>query len=437
MYGTTSSDLRDALGILLRQHRIQQRLGGPGIHTVPETTTRIERAVLGARIRRYRHAVLTWTQQALRAVHPTPDLHTIPRDMAAPIEEFSTRLNSTLAHSTAGLPAMAELSLTSRFEIVEAWRAAARAAAFGEHDLADYGAFSYREALTLLADACDITRALVVLDRRYSLVPDWEPLHHAGWLSRAADAARVTAKSVEADYRVDLHGRRPAPQLDTGAAEPGVDGVIQAVRNTLVSLQAFPDAHTLRLVLDSQRVLSHELATRVPTSDLDLDLGERWTHRRDLYRRLIQHTRDLDGILGTSHAAGSASLAATRAQNLDHRHISDAQAERLRHLLGRIDDQIGRIIEHGARHRLYAQRLQTLDLDQHPNRMIQRPTSQFVPITTTLDGTLLHTIREELRPAITRQAAPQSARQSREDLEAAIHHRPTPRFHRGSDVRTM
>ncbi len=39
MYGETSGMLRDALGELLRQHRIQQRIGGAGLHTVPETTT--------------------------------------------------------------------------------------------------------------------------------------------------------------------------------------------------------------------------------------------------------------------------------------------------------------------------------------------------------------------------------------------------------------
>ncbi len=39
MYGENSGMIRAELTVLLRQHRIQQRLGGKGIHTVPETTT--------------------------------------------------------------------------------------------------------------------------------------------------------------------------------------------------------------------------------------------------------------------------------------------------------------------------------------------------------------------------------------------------------------
>ena len=39
MYGENGGHLRHALGVLAREHRIQQRLGGKGTHTVPETTT--------------------------------------------------------------------------------------------------------------------------------------------------------------------------------------------------------------------------------------------------------------------------------------------------------------------------------------------------------------------------------------------------------------
>jgi hypothetical protein len=43
MYGENSGQLRHALGVLAREHRIQQRLGGKGTHTLPETTTVEER----------------------------------------------------------------------------------------------------------------------------------------------------------------------------------------------------------------------------------------------------------------------------------------------------------------------------------------------------------------------------------------------------------
>ena len=52
MYGENGGLLRAELATLLRQHRIQQRLGGPGTHTVPESTTAEERKALGQRIGR-------------------------------------------------------------------------------------------------------------------------------------------------------------------------------------------------------------------------------------------------------------------------------------------------------------------------------------------------------------------------------------------------
>lgn len=70
MYGETSGMLRDALGELLRQHRIQQRIGGAGIHTVPVTTTVAERGLIGQQVARYRQAVLVWCHQAMQAANP-------------------------------------------------------------------------------------------------------------------------------------------------------------------------------------------------------------------------------------------------------------------------------------------------------------------------------------------------------------------------------
>ena len=79
-YGANGGQLRDALATLLRQHRIQQRLGGAGSHTIPETTTVEERAALGALIARYRHAVLVHCRTSVTAVNPnTPNVRAHPR----------------------------------------------------------------------------------------------------------------------------------------------------------------------------------------------------------------------------------------------------------------------------------------------------------------------------------------------------------------------
>ena len=74
MYGENTRLLRDSLRELLTQHRIQQRIGGAGIHTVPETTTVTERQEIGEQIARYRHAVLVWCHQAMQAANPQINL---------------------------------------------------------------------------------------------------------------------------------------------------------------------------------------------------------------------------------------------------------------------------------------------------------------------------------------------------------------------------
>src|SRR4051794_41584484 len=70
MYGTNGRQLREELTTLLRQHRIQQRLGGPGSHSIPATTTPEQLEQLGAQIQRYRYAALAWGIQAGVAADP-------------------------------------------------------------------------------------------------------------------------------------------------------------------------------------------------------------------------------------------------------------------------------------------------------------------------------------------------------------------------------
>src|SRR5688572_16145830 len=61
MYGETGAVMREEFAALLRQHRVQQRLGGP---------TSEDREVLGGLIRTYRQTVLVWLGQAMRAASP-------------------------------------------------------------------------------------------------------------------------------------------------------------------------------------------------------------------------------------------------------------------------------------------------------------------------------------------------------------------------------
>ena len=243
MYGQNSGQLRDSLGVLLREHRVQQRLGGKGIHTVPETTTEAEREVLGKQIRRYRECALTWCMQAVRAANQRINLEGTSWRSRGPAEGLHYRLTEALNASTSSLAPSEELVAEQEFATVESWREAAKAAALGEHDFAagvGYGRLSEQECMTVLKDAADIVRGLVALDRRYENVPGWEKLHNQGRLGRAADACAAYAGVDDPDYTVDLRGWRPAPRPMDGPATLGLAGVMQAQHNLLLHLDEFP-----------------------------------------------------------------------------------------------------------------------------------------------------------------------------------------------------
>lgn len=288
MYGETTGLLRQALSELLRHHRIQHRIGGPGLHTVPETTTAAERGEIGEQIGRYRHAALVWCAQAMRAADPRTvvtngaDSFASTHHARPPDDELRVRLQAAINASGSTLPTLPtleELTTEQRFPLVETWRQAARACALGEHDFSagvGYGRLSHAESLTVIRDAADVTRALVGLDRRYANIPGWQPLKNPGRLGRAADDCAATCGPSDTgslDYAVDLRGWKPAPQLMQGPGLTGIATVLQAQHNLLVHLDSFLDAMSLRIVLDSQRVArarspsgSHPTIRRSPRS---------------------------------------------------------------------------------------------------------------------------------------------------------------------------
>ena len=92
MYGENARELRDALAMLLRHHRITQRLGGPGTWTVPESTTIADRRSLGEQIRVYRQGVLVWCLEALVAANPWLTLEGGGPRRRDPEVEFHRRL---------------------------------------------------------------------------------------------------------------------------------------------------------------------------------------------------------------------------------------------------------------------------------------------------------------------------------------------------------
>lgn len=409
---------------------MQQRLGGAGSHTIPETTTADGRGLLGEQIVRYRHSVLLWSLQAVRAANPRMNLAGTSTRTRGPAGELHHRLNVTIEHSS-GPPSLEELTTEQPFAMVETWRNVARAATLGEHDFdagLGYGSLSQTQCLTLLKDAAGVVRGLVALDRRYSNIPDWRSLKDVGWLGRAAETCSTFAGYDDPDYTIDHRGWRPWLALIDGPGLPGIIGVLQAENNLLVRLGSFPDARNLRLILDSQRIVSRDAAAL--TESTRPDVAAMWKARAGIYLRLVRATRDLGGMLGDGGpAAGEAALAATRMQHLDV-HAAVADADALRHLdklFRGIDERIAQVIQHGARDRIYFARVPLPRLDTSASATVTPTRHRYAPITADVCPGLLNIVRDELRPAPIRVRPPERAAESRADFEAAINHRPSPR----------
>jgi len=429
-YGANGRQMRDALATLLRQHRIQQRLGGPGSHTIPETTTAEERATLGALIARYRHAVLVYCRISVTAVNPNTPLEATSVRTRGPAEELRYRLDRAVEGSSAGLPTMDELTTPQNFDLVESWRRAAQAAALGEHDFPaglSWGTLTDQQCRTVLNDAAEITQGLVVLDQRYKNIPGWAALRDWASLGRAAQVCAVFAGYDGQDHTVDLRGWRPSLETIDGPDPGGLAGVIQTEQNLLIHLTRFPDARGLRLVIDSQRVLSHELGVRV-REDLPT-IANRWAGRAATYTRLAQECRNVAGLLGDGrNASADGSILLSRLRKVPSTQpLAPEQAKSLARLFNRIDARVSEIIEKGIAERLYLLRVKVPRLSNDATGMIRRVRQRYVPITSQVQTDLLRLARDDLRPAPLQPIPPPGAAESRRKLQEAILHRPQPR----------
>lgn len=430
MYGENAGKLRTELTTLLRQHRIQQRLGGPGLYSLPETTTLDERRVLGEQIARYRHAVLLWCLQAVRAANPRINLEGTSGRTRGPAQELRYRLTVAIPASSAGLPTLDELTAEQKFPMVETWRQAARAAVLGEHDFdagLSYVQLSDAECMILTKDAAEITRGLVGLDRRYANIPGWQSIKDGGRLGRAAEVYAGFAERGDPDYSVDLRGWRPPAAAVDGPPMPGLGGILQGEQNLLLYLKQFPDAHSMRMVLDSQRIVSHEIANRVGTSLPAL--AEKWRARAETFKAVLNETRDVRGLLGGGGpAAAQGALVAARAQRLARANPGDGTALlQLDRLFNRVDARLTEVIEHGISERLYFLRVKLPRVTDQSVGLVQPQRVRYVPINLPVQTNLIEIVRTRLRPPPIQPRPPAGARQSRLDFEAAIVHRPESR----------
>ena len=425
MYGENSGALRAELSTLLRQHRIQQRIGGAGIHTVPVTTTLAERAEIGRLIQRYRLGVLTWCRQALISASPALDLDRGGRAVT-PDVELRRRLTRTMTASSARLPTMGDLTAPHEFVLVDAWRLAARAAALGEHDFADevaHGRLDMNQCLTVMKDAAEIIRGLIVLDRRYRNIPGWEPLSGALALQRAAEGCAFIDAS---DYTVDRRGWRPPARTIDGPARSGIAGVLQAEHNLLIHLSRVPNALNFRRLLHSQRELSNLLAAR--TARTAPDLSARWTTREATYAALHREARNVGGLGAGGAAVAEAANAISRLRKVPmDAELTQRTLRDLTTLLSGVDQRIAELFEQGARERLYFVRSRVPRLVDNDGQLIHRVRERFMPITSPIQTDLMRLVREQLRPTPSVTEPPAGSHASRLELTEAITHRPEPR----------
>ncbi|OUZ11058.1 hypothetical protein BHE97_06415 [Aeromicrobium sp. PE09-221] len=421
MYGENTRVIREQLAILLRQHRIQHRIGGPGIPTLPVTTTPAERRLLGLQLGRYRHAVLVWALEAVRAVDPSPHVPLADRRDRSPATELQMRLDEWVRLSMRR-PTIEELNSPQRYPMLAAWQAAARAASLGEHDFGADISFSTLRAeqvRTVLKDAATVTRALIVLDQRYANIPGWRQLGHALRVEEAAERCIAFAESHGTDHSVDLRGWRRTLELIEEPAPPGLAGVLHAHHNLLVSLSSIPDARDLRRIVASQLIVSRTIGGLAPE---DTALREAWLDREQKYELLQRWTRDLYGQVGHgTPAVPHAYLAANRTKQLtvDDLH-NEPQLQKLLALSRHIDVRLGRIIEAGTRKRLFFERVPLPEMDSRSAALVKVPAAEYIPVRSTAAAGLDAFAREHLRAPRRSDDRSTDSQQSRTRLDAAL-----------------
>ncbi|WP_286929919.1 MULTISPECIES: hypothetical protein [Aeromicrobium] len=426
MYGENTRVIREQLAILLRQHRIQHRIGGPGIPTLPVTTTPAERRLLGLQLGRYRHAVLVWALEAVRAIDPSPHIPLTERRDRSPATELQMRLDEWV-RSSMRRPTIEELNSPQRYSMLAAWQAAARAASLGEHDFGAGVSFSTLrgdQVRTVLQDAATVTRALVVLDQRYANTPGWPQLGHALRVEEAAERCIEFAESHGTDHSVDLRGWRPRLKLIEEPAPAGLAGVVHAHHNLLVSLSSIPDARDLRRIVASQLIVSRTIGGLATE---DTTLREAWLDRERKYERLQRWTRDLSGQAGHgAPAVPHAFLAATRAKQLTCKDLhNDPQLQRLLALSRHIDDRIGRIIEAGTRERLFFERVPLPEMESRSAALVKVQAAEYIPVRSTAAAGLVAFAQEHLRAPRRSDDRSTDSQQSRTRLDAALRSRPS------------
>jgi hypothetical protein len=444
MYGENGALLRAELSVLLQQHRIQHRIGSVRTSTTPDVTTASDREQIGKQILRYRQSALVWCGQAARWVAPHAGSN-VPTGVANPfrlpaiehggLAALRNALDQALRASTTSLPNLDELTTSHDLPLVDHWRQVARAAAMGEHDFdasRGHGPLDQNQTHTLIGDIAATVRALVVLDQRYALTPGWEKLHRGDRLGWAALACALDASMEPPDFAIEMRGWRPTTKLITGPAEPGLLGVLQAEHNLVIRMRTFPDVMNLRLIVDSQRILSGGLAGFADKTDPQLH--QQWCTRERTYVDLQHELRNIGGQVGkgglaVAEGANAVSRFAKLHPDVD---VDPRVLHAFTTLFTRLDARIAEVIETGLRHRGYLTRVLLPRVVENSGELTAPQRARYVPLADGTPSPLLDLVRGRLCQPGEAQVHPREATRSRAELYAAIVHQPARRATRDS-----
>lgn len=425
MYGESSMALRDAIADLLHQRRIATPHADPvEILQAPQFQDYRDDITL---ITRYRHAVLGWCLQTSRIAAKWSPTQTIGSTTYGAAYGLHEQLLVAFALSAAGSPSMRELTTSSPHRVVELWRQAARAAVLAEADFNTTltpGTLGTSECFVILQDVAEITRAMVMLERRYRALPGWPELTDTPRLARHAASASLFARPHSTGYSVDHRGQNDALELVSVDTHSGIAGVLAAEHNLHIHLRRhFPTAIALRLVLDSQRALSATAATLL--LDRQPDLEQRWTTRAQTYRLLTSHARTLGGLVGhDAPFAEEATALAACLRHLQDAPLTDRGATQLDELFKRIDAGILRTLRAGANERLYFQRVTLPRIDTASPGVVRQTRTRYAPLGT-VHSDLLGLAATRLTPP--RSHSSPSANDSRRESERAAVRQGRPR----------
>jgi hypothetical protein len=423
MYGENGAQMRTELAALLRQHRVMHRL---------QADTAAARAEVGRQILQFRQSILVWCAQAIGVARPLAfanipakpaDPFRASAEQGAAIGELARALEYARDESSTKPASSIEFTTPSANELVDHWRLAARAAALAEHDTAPDRAvhLTAAQSRAIAGDVAAVSQALVVLDRRYRNTPEWESLAGCDRLGWAALATALDVSLGQPDYSVDKTGWRPRTKPIRGPAKPGVLGVLQAEHNLLVRLSAFPNAMNLRLIVDSQRLLTTGL---IPYAErVDPDLADRWRTRAGTYSQIQRELRNVGGKIGNGAAATvEGANAVSRMKALPSSTVIEPRMlGGFQSLFVRLDSRLTDILETGVERGAFVQRVTVPRLVSGEGRLIHPVRERFVPVARATDLEVVRTARAQLRPPA--EASPASAGASRVDLHTALIHR--------------